>query len=1152
MSRIRASDRPLPSHVDIAIVTILPEEYEAVKRRLKNVRRDPGTKDQPNQYAWIVGEIEAAQGGTYQVVVAMTLNPGNTSGSLGTGRTVARWKPRYVLLVGIAGGIRREQLGLGNVVVSKQIVSYEYGKLECNAFNPRPDFVFQLDGSLLRSALSLRETDSWNSLGPRPGRDQGKSKVVVGMVGSGEKVIDNRSAEFFKAVEKVFSRLLAVEMEGAGAAAAIQEARDEGRTVGFLMIRGISDMPPDKQTRRKKAGEGLKKLPPVVSDRNRWKSYAASAAASFAVHFVSCAWPLPPQGEPEAGSDRKPSAAQRQQAQERYFAYLRSECGEIQLAGLPADEQVGARTLRLENLFVPLHLVEAKDSEGNKSRATGGPMSGMSGAPKTHRARRLPFGTVLAKQPRIAILAPPGGGKSTLLKRVAMAYAFPKRREELNDHLPQRRWLPVIVRCRELLDRAQRPIGEILAGTAERAEMKELGAAFLSLLNQALSKDELLLLVDGLDEIADEKLRTAFVHQLQTYLSLHPAVALILTSREAGFRIVAGTVAKHCQAYRLAEFNDEDIMRLTVAWHREVVGGQPKVLADAERLASTISHTDRVRRLARNPLLLTTILLVKRWVGELPSGRSALYQKAIEVLLMTWNVEAHAKLEIGEVVPQLAFLAFTMMNAGIQQVSERRLREILTDARQRMDDILAYVRESVDNLIRRVEHRSSLLVQSGHVMEEGRLWPLYEFRHLTFQEYLAALAVVEGYYPGHREHESLLSVLQPNLLDEKWKEVIPLAAVLAGRNARPLVEHLVEALDAHTKTQRRASHTARVRAHNPRHLLAQCLSDGVPLPRDLAERSLLLVSRGGDMDPEHESALISLLHSKYGTTLASLIRREYVREDGFSHFSGAMAAVASWRVRNRAIENKGDIELTASITMALADPSDPSEQALACLTVMNIAFQHRQRIESAPMTVARRTLMEFAVALQPLLRDARPFLHGGAAWAYAWLGECGAVDKHVARFAMARLFEIWHDSPYTNTRYYAAWAFSNLPLLPRGRGPVTATRSGIDYLAGRRVKKERAPCDRLRAATAGLLLEAPLVGRADRGADREGWTIRSRPRTRPSSSEDPRRSRGRDHAEAQRGDDGNRRLTKTSWKLSAKLAIQTTRRAKRSRALPTL
>jgi nucleoside phosphorylase len=303
MPRAQASTAPFPPQVDVAIVTILPEEYEAVKRRLKNVRRDPGTKDQPNQYAWVVGEIEAAHEGTYQVVLAMTVNAGSTTASLGTGKTIARWCPRYVLLVGIAGGLPRDQLGLGDVVVSKQIVSYEYGKVHDGAFNPRPDFVYQVDGPLLRSALSLGETNWRSKLGRRPATEGRKSKVFVGMVGSGEKVIDDRSAEFFASVERLFSKLMAVEMEGSGAATAIQEARDEGRAVGFLMIRGISDMPPDrKPAQRKKDG-------PPASDRDLWKSYAANAAASFAVTFISQAWPLPPVG-PDAGrldEPRKPA-----------------------------------------------------------------------------------------------------------------------------------------------------------------------------------------------------------------------------------------------------------------------------------------------------------------------------------------------------------------------------------------------------------------------------------------------------------------------------------------------------------------------------------------------------------------------------------------------------------------------------------------------------------------------------------------------------------------------------------------------------------------------------------------------------------------------------------------------------------------------------
>lgn len=59
-----------------------------------------------------------------------------------------------------------------------------------------------------------------------------------------------------------------------------------------------------------------------------------------------------------------------------YRKYLSEECGFIQLDGLPADADVGGRRLRLENLFVPLHLdvgvrgeAEQKNSVGRSERS---------------------------------------------------------------------------------------------------------------------------------------------------------------------------------------------------------------------------------------------------------------------------------------------------------------------------------------------------------------------------------------------------------------------------------------------------------------------------------------------------------------------------------------------------------------------------------------------------------------------------------------------------------------------------------------------------------------------------------------------------------------------------------------------------------------
>lgn len=102
------------------------------------------------------------------------------------------------------------------------------------------------------------------------------------------------------------------------------------------------------------------------------------------------------------------------------------------------------------------------------------------------------------------------------------------------------------------------------------------------------------------------------MQQLRIFMSKYPAVGVIITSREAGFRIIGAGLAGLCKHYRLSDFDDSDIKRLTIAWHKEVIGDKSSVISEATKLAANICSSDRVRRLAQNPLMLTTLLLVKR------------------------------------------------------------------------------------------------------------------------------------------------------------------------------------------------------------------------------------------------------------------------------------------------------------------------------------------------------------------------------------------------------------------------------------------------------------------------------------------------------------------------------------------------------------
>src|SRR5262249_55963707 len=146
-----------------------------------------------------------------------------------------------------------------------------------------------------------------------------------------------------------------------------------------------------------------------------------------------------------------------------YRSYLARDCGQMTLEGVRADMDMAQRRFDLERLFVPLKVMATppeipindpkreeklqKWNEKNKAPAT--------------------FSSVFKKHKHLALLALPGGGKSLLLKRLAVAYADRTRRNRSDDDLPDLELTPVLIRCREWRDHIRLPIPTLLSKIAE-------------------------------------------------------------------------------------------------------------------------------------------------------------------------------------------------------------------------------------------------------------------------------------------------------------------------------------------------------------------------------------------------------------------------------------------------------------------------------------------------------------------------------------------------------------------------------------------------------------------------------------------------------------------------------------------------------------
>lgn len=240
-----------PSKRRILLVTVTTVESKAVHAAFaKRIGRPAETK-QVNGFVYqLLGQL-----GEYEVIHAISgMGSGGLAGSQeSVRRSIQAVNPQAVLMVGIAFGIDSETQDIGDVLVSRQVLSYELQRVNNDfSIHPRGDKV-TASPKLLDWVAHAEIT--W---------DETKSKVRAGLLLSGEKLVDN--LEFRKRLVELAPDAVGGEMEAAGLYVACQVAG-----VDWICIKAICDWADGDKGTNKKSNQAR----------------AAVASAEFALHVLT-------------------------------------------------------------------------------------------------------------------------------------------------------------------------------------------------------------------------------------------------------------------------------------------------------------------------------------------------------------------------------------------------------------------------------------------------------------------------------------------------------------------------------------------------------------------------------------------------------------------------------------------------------------------------------------------------------------------------------------------------------------------------------------------------------------------------------------------------------------------------------------------------
>lgn len=378
----------------------------------------------------------------------------------------------------------------------------------------------------------------------------------------------------------------------------------------------------------------------------------------------------------------------------------------------------------------------------------------------------------------IVVLGDPGSGKSCFVRSEILSYCDPPE-DNISDwyvgHIPV--FLPLVEYVyssycpKSLLDQC------ITHAQGQGLILEETQLEIM------LSRGRVAFFFDGLDEVGSIAARQHVLDDLTDMVERYAPNGnrFVLTSRPAAVRDVS--LPKELARVSLLGLTDEEIeVLVNRLFEARYEDGQSLRAQDNQVIAEILhdcKQTPGIRRLARNPLLLTLLVFVYENSGSFAARRHLIYSQAIKTLVSVRHRESRtAVVSESDLRIRLGKLAVSIFHGEASALPTRdRVIRILSEIMQ----VTEYPEE---DFIQQVAETTGLLLI--HPRTASKANDLVSFMHYSFLEYYTAVGFLE--MPGSVNNVSDFA------LSHRWREVVTLMFGIMGeqRDITPEIEMLAQ------------------------------------------------------------------------------------------------------------------------------------------------------------------------------------------------------------------------------------------------------------------------------------------------------------------------------------------------------------------------